>query len=135
MDIRKRKIKGVCALSIFIIILSLCVALAIPSVSTVVAPSEVAQAAAVAPGAPSVVNLTDKGVAQDNFSNIITGGQNEYIYFGSNVTSTTANEPGANNTHTGAIKWRVLSNNDTKYSNGNMLLWADYQLGSAQYNL
>ncbi|MDE7079124.1 MAG: hypothetical protein K2O95_03295, partial [Clostridia bacterium] len=97
--------------------------------------SEVANAA-VTHGTASVLNLTEKGVAQDNFSNIITGAQNEYIYFGSNITGVTAdNEPGANNTHTGAIKWRVLSGNDTKYSNGNMLLWADYQLGSAQYNL
>ncbi|MDE5990615.1 MAG: hypothetical protein K2H36_03410, partial [Clostridia bacterium] len=116
-----------------IIILSLCLAMALPSVSTV-APSEVAYAA-VTPGTASVLNLTEKGVAQDNFSNIITGKQNEYIYFGSNVTSTTANEPGYNNTrHTGAIKWRVLSNNDTKYSNGKMLLWADYQLGRLQFN-
>ncbi|MDE5991275.1 MAG: hypothetical protein K2H36_06815, partial [Clostridia bacterium] len=71
-----------------------------------------------------------------NFSNIITGKQNEYIYFGSNITGVTAdNEPGANNTYTGAIKWRVLAAKDKNgYSSGNMLLWADYQLGSAQYN-
>ncbi|MDE5991210.1 MAG: hypothetical protein K2H36_06490, partial [Clostridia bacterium] len=134
MDIRKRKIRGYFALSALIIILSLCLAMALPCVSAV-APSEVAYAA-VAPGTASVLNLTEKGVSQDNFSNIITGGQNEYIYFGSNVTSKTENEPGYNNTlHTGAIKWRVLSGNDTKYSNGNILLWADYQLGSGQYNL
>ncbi|MDE5991220.1 MAG: hypothetical protein K2H36_06540, partial [Clostridia bacterium] len=132
MDIRKRRIRGYFALSALIIILSLCLAMALPSVSAV-APSEVANAAAT-PGTASVLNLNQNGVYTDNFSSVITGGQNEYIYFGTNVTSSTANEPGANNTHTGAIKWRVLSGNDTKYSNGNMLLWADYQLGSAQYN-
>ncbi|MDE7079810.1 MAG: hypothetical protein K2O95_06835, partial [Clostridia bacterium] len=129
-----RKIRGYFALFLLIIILSLCLAMALPCVSEV-APSEVTYAA-VTPGTASVLNLTNKGVLQDNFSNVITGGQNEYIYFGTNVTSNTENEPGYNNTrHIGAIKWRVLSNNDTKYSNGNMLLWADYQLGSAQYNL
>ncbi|MDE7079281.1 MAG: hypothetical protein K2O95_04110, partial [Clostridia bacterium] len=126
MDIRKKKIRGYFALSALIIILSLCLAMALPSVSAV-APSEVANAA-VTHGTASVLNLTEKGVAQDNFSNIITGKQNEYIYFGSNVADF------GNNIHTGAIKWRVLSNNDTKYSSGSMLLWADYQLGREQYN-
>ncbi|MDE6759014.1 MAG: hypothetical protein K2J89_07115, partial [Clostridia bacterium] len=132
MDIRKRRIRGYFALSALIIILSLCLAMALPSVSAV-APSEVANAAAT-PGTASVLNLNQNGVYTDNFSSVITGGQNEYIYFGTNVTSNTENEPGYNNTHTGAIKWRVLSGNDTKYSNGNMLLWADYQLGTANYN-
>ncbi|MDE7078664.1 MAG: hypothetical protein K2O95_00935, partial [Clostridia bacterium] len=134
MDIRKRKIRGHFALAALIIILSLCLAMALSSVSAV-APSEVANAA-VAPGTASVLNLSQNGAHTDHFSSVITGGQNEYIYFGTNVTSKTENEPGYNNTlHTGAIKWRVLSGNDTKYSNGNILLWADYQLGSGQYNL
>ncbi|MDE6757646.1 MAG: hypothetical protein K2J89_00040, partial [Clostridia bacterium] len=133
MDILKKKIRGYFALSALIIILSLCLAMALPSVSAV-APSEVTYAA-VTPGTASVLNLTEKGVAQDNFSSVITGVQNEYIYFGTNVTSNTENEPGYNNTrHTGAIKWRVLSNNDTKYSNGSMLLWSDYILGRGQFN-
>ncbi|MDE7079516.1 MAG: hypothetical protein K2O95_05315, partial [Clostridia bacterium] len=127
MDIRKRKIRGYFALSALIIILSLCLAMALPCVSEV-APSEVAYAA-VTPGTASVLNLTEKGVAQDNFSSVITGGQNEYIYFGSNVTDF------GNKIHTGAIKWRVLSAKDSKYSDrSSMLLWADYQLGSEKYN-
>ena len=133
MDIRKKKIKGIFVLSILIIIISLCLAMAIPSVSFSDL-SEVAQADAVKAGASSVLNLNEEGVAQDYFSNVITGKQNEYIYFGRNVTSTTANAPGANNDkHTGAIKWRVLST-DSGYSSGNWLLWADYQLGSMSYN-
>ncbi|MDE5990006.1 MAG: hypothetical protein K2H36_00295, partial [Clostridia bacterium] len=134
MDIRNRKLGRWFALLAVIIILSLCLAMALPSVSAV-APSDIVQATAVDSRKASVLNINQKGEYNNNFSSAITGGQNEYIYFGTNVTSNTENEPGYNNTHTGAIKWRVLSGNDTKYSNGNMLLWADYQLGSAQYNL
>ena len=65
------------------------------------------------------------------FASKLQGGQKEYIYFGTN-TSTFGGDK------TGAIKWRVLSNgsstNDNKYSSGNMLLWADYQLGANCYN-
>ncbi|MDE6614637.1 MAG: hypothetical protein K2K24_03920, partial [Clostridia bacterium] len=134
MDIRKRKLKGYIVLSV-LIILSLCSALAIPSMSFA-EPSDVTQAASVIAGTPSVLNLNANGEVTDNFSSAIKGGQNEYIYFGSNITGVnTVNAAGANNNHTGAIKWRVLSKNDTKYSsNGSWLLWADYQLGSMQYN-
>ncbi len=62
---------------------------------------------------------------------VMQGAQNEYLYFGTNVTNTAANNAGyGNNKHTGAIKWKVLSKNDTKYGDGNsMLLWSDYDLG------
>ena len=99
-----------------------------------------AQAAAVGAGTASVLNLDDKGLAHDYFSNVITGAQNEYIYLGENVSSTTANTPGylnsGTNGHTGAVKWRVLSTTDTKYNSagGTWLLWSDYSLGCGFYN-
>ncbi|MDE7191444.1 MAG: hypothetical protein K2O35_03165, partial [Clostridia bacterium] len=99
--------------------------------------SDVAQAASVGAGTASVLNLNEKGVAQDYFSSVITGGQNEYIYLGDNVSSTTKNTPGYLNTmHTGAVKWRVLSTTDTKYNSngGTWLLWSDYMLGCGFYN-
>ena len=77
----------------------------------------------------AVAFLNDNG----SFLNQLQGAQNEYIYFGTNVKSTTANDAGyGNSLHTGAIKWRVLAVNDTKYGNGNnVLLWADYAVGKA----
>ena len=65
-----------------------------------------------------------------SFLNELQGGQNENVYFGTNVTSNTANNAGYLNTaHQGAIRWKVLSKNDTKYGDGDsMLLWADYNL-------
>ncbi|MDE7348232.1 MAG: hypothetical protein K2N53_01050, partial [Clostridia bacterium] len=86
-----------------------------------------------ASGTKSIVNLNAQGGIIDNFTPIITGAQNEYIYLGDNfAVGTNGNE--GNYAHTGAIKWRVLSKNDTKYSNGNMLLWADYCIGTQAYN-
>ncbi|MDE5911171.1 MAG: InlB B-repeat-containing protein, partial [Clostridia bacterium] len=63
--------------------------------------------------------------------NVLQGAQNEKLYFGTNVQSTTANNAGYGNTmHTGAIRWRIMSTADTKYGDGrSMLLWADYELG------
>ncbi|MCX4364014.1 MAG: hypothetical protein OSJ74_11655, partial [Clostridia bacterium] len=75
----------------------------------------------------AVAFLNDNG----SFLNQLQGAQNECIYFGTNVTSSAANNAGyGNSLHTGAIKWRVLSKNDNKYGDGkSMLLWADYELG------
>ncbi|MCX4362972.1 MAG: hypothetical protein OSJ74_06290, partial [Clostridia bacterium] len=131
-----------------LIYLSICIALtvliflscAIPQSINLQSRDKVAQAATVGAGTASVLNLNEKGEAQDYFSNVITGGQNEYIYIGGNISSTTANTPGylnsGANAHTGAIKWRVLSVTDTKYNSagGTWLLWADYMLGSGFYN-
>ncbi len=62
---------------------------------------------------------------------VMQGAQNEYLYFGTNVTNSAADNAGyGNNKHTGAIKWKVLSKNDTKYGDGkSMLLWAAHDLG------
>ena len=87
------------------------------------------------PGTASVLNLNSSGGAKDNLKDALQGGQNDYIYFGTNPKSSTLNEPGYQNANTGAIKWRVLSKNDTKYSSNKILLWADYSLGKSQYNL
>ncbi len=92
-------------------------------------------AEAIKPGTASVLNLNSSGGAKDNLKDALKGGQNDYIYFGTNPKSSTLNEPGYQNANTGAIKWRVLSKNDTKYSNNKILLWADYSLGNSQYNL
>ncbi len=73
------------------------------------------------PGTASVLNLNNSGANQDNFSNVVQGAQNEYIYFG--VKSGTTN----------VLKWRVLTK-DSKYSSGNWLLWADAIVGNVQYN-
>ncbi|MDE7373688.1 MAG: hypothetical protein K2N18_06460, partial [Clostridia bacterium] len=68
-----------------------------------------------------MLNLTEEGADKDNFASVITGKQNENIYFGSKSGE--------------AIKWRVLSTTDTKYDSGNSwLLWADSSLGSEKYN-
>ncbi|MDE6790316.1 MAG: hypothetical protein K2J61_01205, partial [Clostridia bacterium] len=77
-----------------------------------------------------------------NILNGFEGKQKEYVYFGTNVGSSTKMTPGYKNTgsgsHTGAIKWRVLAKNDDKYGNGagsnNLLLFADYMLGLQYYN-
>jgi hypothetical protein len=79
-------------------------------------------------GTASVLNLNGQGISKNNFSDILQGGQNEYIYFGENPYSTIKNMPGYQNTHTGAVKWRVLTS-DSKYSRGYILLWSDYSLG------
>ena len=76
-------------------------------------------AAAVVPGTASILNLNSSGEDTNNLKNAVQGGQNEYIYFG--------------NISTGAIKWRVLTN-DSKYSSGDMLLWADSSLGIESFN-
>ena len=76
-------------------------------------------ATAVAPGTASILNLNSSGEDTNNFKNAVQGGQKEYIYFG--------------NISTGAIKWRVLTN-DSKYSSGDMLLWADSSLGIESFN-
>ncbi|MDE5756242.1 MAG: OadG family protein [Clostridia bacterium] len=127
MILEKNKTKlvytSICIVLTVLIVLSLAI-----SIMGNTKAEESAQAETKAAVTPSVLNLTEKGVAKDNFSSAIAGGQNEYIYFGSNVTNF------GDTKHTGAIKWRVLSNSDTKYSNGNMLLWADYQLGVSMYN-
>ncbi|MDE6758265.1 MAG: hypothetical protein K2J89_03185 [Clostridia bacterium] len=132
MDIRNRKLGRWFALLAVIIILSLCLAMALPSVSAV-APSDIVQATAVDSRKASVLNLDQNGVFTDYFSDIITGEQNEFIYFGKNFNLGQNGNIGAN-AHSGAIKWRVLSKKDDKYSDGSMLLWADYQLGTSSYN-
>ncbi|MDE6362300.1 MAG: hypothetical protein K2L53_04915, partial [Clostridia bacterium] len=86
-----------------------------------------------ASGTASGINLDADGNLTNYFSSIITGAQNESIYFGDNfAVGTNGNE--GDYAHTGAIKWRVLSVSDTKYSNGEMLLWADYCIGTQAYN-
>ncbi len=90
-------------------------------------------ATAVAPGTASVLNLNSGGEFVNNFNNALQGGQNEYIYLGDNFNDANGNT-GAN-AHAGAIKWRVLAKNDTKYSNGSILLWSDYMIGTNSYNL
>lgn len=55
-----------------------------------------------------------------NILNGFEGAQKEYVYMGRYNNS--------------PVKWRVLSKNDGKYSNGNMLLWSDSQLGTCQFN-
>ncbi len=89
-------------------------------------------AAAVVPGTASVLNLNENGISQDHFSKVIQGAQNDYIYFGDNFNNINGNT--GTNAHTGAIKWRVLSANDTKYSNGGMLLMSDYLVGTQRYH-
>ena len=116
MDIKKRKLKGYVALSVLIIV---CMLLA--SAMTFFAPNKNAEAVDVTSKTASVLNLTASGGLSDNFSNCITGEQNEYIYFGSRSNS--------------AVKWRVLSKADSKYSNGKMLLWSDSQLGNSTFNV
>ncbi|MDE6362122.1 MAG: hypothetical protein K2L53_04015, partial [Clostridia bacterium] len=83
-------------------------------------------------GTKSIVNLNAQGGIIDNFSSAITGTQNESIYYGDNFAVGTNGNTG-NYAHTGAIKWRILSKNDTKYSNGDMLLWSDYIIGSRRF--
>ncbi len=80
-------------------------------------------------GWASVLNLDKDGNHEvsgkpvDNFSSALTGGQNEYIYFGVNPAT---GRP---------MLWRVLSANNTKYSaNGGILLWADESIGKWKYN-
>ena len=91
-------------------------------------------ATSLASGTKSIVNLNAQGGVADNFMSTIKGAQNEYIYFGDNSTDFFADTTGNNAYyHTGAVKWRVLSKSDTKYSSGNMLLWADYSIGSQLY--
>ncbi|MDE7076762.1 MAG: hypothetical protein K2O62_05525, partial [Clostridia bacterium] len=72
-----------------------------------------------------------------NILNGFEGKQKEKVYFGTNF-DTSLKEFGntGSNAHTGAIKWRVLAKNDSKYGNGNnnLLLFADYQLGLDIYN-
>ncbi len=95
---------------------------------------KIVTAAAVAPGTASVLNLNKSGADQDNFSNAVKGAQNEYVYFGDNFAVGTNGNTGAN-AHTGAIKWRVLAKNDSKYGDGStMLLWSDYIIGTQAYN-
>ncbi|MDE5990199.1 MAG: hypothetical protein K2H36_01295, partial [Clostridia bacterium] len=133
MDIRKRKIKGFFALSALIIILSLCLAMAIPNLSFTER-NDNARADSASSVMASVLNLTEKGETYDHFSEIITGGQNEYIYFGKNFDVGTNGNTGSY-ARNGAIKWRVLANGDTKYGDGTtLLLYADYQIGTSQYN-
>ncbi|MDE7439253.1 MAG: hypothetical protein K2N23_01910, partial [Clostridia bacterium] len=85
------------------------------------------------------VDITATAAVKDSFAyldldgsgkilNGFEGKQNEYVYFGTNETH-------KYNTNTGAIKWRVLSKEDDKYSEGKMLLWADYQIGRVEYNM
>ena len=45
-------------------------------------------------GTASVLNLNGQGISKNNFSDILQGGQNEYIYFGENPYSTIKNMPG-----------------------------------------
>ncbi|MDE6275912.1 MAG: hypothetical protein K2M75_05170, partial [Clostridia bacterium] len=72
----------------------------------------------------SVVNLNAKGVETNAFGEMLTGGQNEYIYYGSN---TSTGKP--------VLKWKVLSGEDTKYTDGDIFLWSDAVLGSSnQYS-
>ncbi|MCM1394001.1 MAG: hypothetical protein NC179_03815, partial [[Eubacterium] siraeum] len=53
-------------------------------------------------------------------NNVVQGKQNEYLYFGTKSNA--------------AIKWRVLSKTDTKYSSsGSWLLWADKSFGLYPY--
>lgn len=64
---------------------------------------------AAASGSVSILNIdTETGTANTNFENVITGAQNEYVYFGMD---------GGN-----PIAWRVLEKNNTKYGSGNNLL-------------
>ncbi|MDE6276454.1 MAG: hypothetical protein K2M75_07980, partial [Clostridia bacterium] len=83
---------------------------------------EAAQADTTTSPTASVLNLDVDGSTQDtNFASIITGKQKESIYFGSKSNS--------------AIKWRILSVNDTKYGSGeNWLLWADDVIALGKYN-
>lgn len=92
----------------------------------------VAATTSLASGTKSIVNLDAQGNdAGSNFLSAITGAQNESIYFGDNFNNTNGNT--GTYAHTGAIKWRVLSANDTKYSSGSMLLWADYIIGARRF--
>ncbi len=70
----------------------------------------------------SVLNLNERGISQNYFINNIQGKQNDYIYLGTNGSAS------------GALKWRVLSARDSKYSDGDMLLWADSSVFSEQFN-
>ncbi|MDE5756945.1 MAG: hypothetical protein K2I23_07640, partial [Clostridia bacterium] len=120
MIFAKKKTKSfytsICIVLTMLIVLSLAITL-IGNSNT----DNITQADTIA-GSPaaSVLNLSANGGEKDNFSSLLSGAQNEYIYFGTKSGS--------------AIKWRVLSNNDTKYSNGSILLWSDSSLGSEQYN-
>ncbi len=70
----------------------------------------------------SVLNLNERGISQNYFINNIQGKQKDYIYLGTNGSAS------------GALKWRVLSARDSKYSDGDMLLWADSSVFSEQFN-
>ena len=120
MVTNSRKLKGHIALSLLII-----VCLIMASAMTFFAIDKNVESAALTSGAPSVLNLNASGGLKDNFSGVITGAQNEYIYFGSN----------SNN----AIKWRILSTTDNNYntnigSKKSWLLWADSNIGTSQFS-
>ncbi len=83
-------------------------------------------------GSASILNLNSSGEFANNFNDALQGGQNEFIYFGENFNNTHGNK--GTYAHTGAIKWRVLAKNDTKYSNGSILLWSDYMIGVQRYH-
>ena len=78
------------------------------------------RAETVVPDNTSIINISGSGDFKDNFSNILEGAQKENVYFGKNGSS--------------VLKWRVLSSNDTRYSNGKVLLWADKSIVSEVFN-
>ncbi len=78
------------------------------------------EAETVIPDKASVINISGSGDFRDYFSSVLEGAQKENVYFGKSGSS--------------VLKWRVLSSNDTRYSDGKVLLWADKSIVAEVFN-